>query len=46
MKYLGESGELVVKTIWEKKGPECTDVVSKDDDAGKCLKVMVMDLPN
>ena len=38
MKYLGESGELVVKTIWEKKGPECTDAVSKDDDTGEMLK--------
>ena len=46
MKYLGESHELVVKTMWEKKGWECTDDVSEIDDAGKCLRGMVVDLLN
>ena len=46
MKCLGESHELIVKTMWEKKGWECTDDVSEIDDAGKCLRVMVVDLLN
>lgn len=46
MKHLGESGELVVKTMWEKKGRERTDDVNEDNDAGKRLKVTVVDLPN
>lgn len=25
---------MVVKTTWEKKGRECTDDVSEDDDLG------------
>lgn len=47
MKYLAESGELVVEATGEKNEQECTDDVNEDDDDdGEWWEVKVADFAN